>query len=122
MMRLVPAQWAAFEQAALTSFQRRAEDHVRRAYPEVVFGMSPEAIERMIGGAITEALAFGLTREDTVGRFLAYRCELGERFHERPAWAWIGEILGDGARSELGKIDAIDRSLYGGPILPTTSG
>jgi hypothetical protein len=118
VIRLLPEQWAAFEEAALQGYLRRAKLHVRRAYPELVFGVAPEQVDRMLRGLVDEARTFGLTREDTVDRFIAYRCELGERFHEAPPWAWIGAILRDGARSEREKVDDIDRHLYGGPILP----
>lgn len=102
----------------IRGFVLRAMAHVERAYPEVVFDRAPEEIERMLRGLIDEARSFGLSREDTVGRFIDYRCELGERFYEAPAWAWTAAILRDKERSEREKIDALDELLYGGPRLP----
>ena len=117
-LRLSGAQWAAFQESAERGYVRQQRERVRRDYPDVVFGMSPDDVDRMIRGLIDEARGFGLTRRDTVGRFIAYRCELGRRFYEEPVWSRVAAILRDGAMSEREKVDRVDGVYRGGPMLP----
>lgn len=117
-LRLSGAQWAAFRASAERGYIRGQRERVRRDHPDVVFGMSLDDVDRMICGLIDEARGFGLTRRDTVGRFIAYRCELGRRFYEEPLWSRVGAILQDGTMSEREKVDRVDGMFYGGSILP----
>jgi hypothetical protein len=117
-IRFSNEQWAAFQEGAARDYVRRQREHVQRVYPDVVFGMSPDDVDRMIRGLIDEARGFGLTRRDTVGRFIAYRCELGRRFYEEPLWSRVGAILQDGTMSEREKVDRMDGMFYRGSLLP----
>jgi len=118
MVKIRQDKFDAFNKMMEASYIDRMAEYVREAYPEIAFERSsPEEMRGYIGGLVREAGTFGLTNERTVARYIDYRAELGALLTNDPEFEWAMDILRNPHIDEEEKVQRIDMTLFGGPVL-----
>ena len=114
-MKIRPEQMAAFGADRLDELVATAAVMVTTRYPEVAYPRTPEALDTLVRGYISEAVSLGLRSEYAALRYIEYRIEFREGMWLSPDWAWVRDILRDPKLDEFRKIAQIDHLAYGAP-------
>ena len=103
-------QLQAFRRAAVQSFLDRLAEHLRGVAPELVGGLSPQALSDLLWKHIEDAHGYDLEAELDVARYVVLALRQGKGWRETPA---VAEILTSGRLRATEKLNALERLAVG---------
>lgn len=95
MVHIRREQRRAFFFAMSKPFIRRAEDHLRAAFPERRRELGDEAVRASIDHCLERGWDYEIEEDDLLLLYLDVMYTLGLRFDEDPRYPWAREILSD---------------------------
>src|SRR5258708_31687234 len=110
MITIRRQQMEVLEKAQAEQFEHEMAAHIRGRFPRAAFAGEQQALHAFVGESIRLAKTFGVHDIYDLRRFIEFRAEYGENFHELD---WASKILNDKYLSGCGKMEQIDDySLY----------
>lgn len=103
MLKIRNAQIAAFERADAPHFEPRIIQHLKEAFPKHCGFLGEDGIRSVVRYGVTQAGAYGLTKQSAVGLFIDLMLLLGRGFDTDPQLPWAAEILNDETRADQGE-------------------
>lgn len=96
---------------AFQEFHVRIESHLRDSYPELIEGLTPEALSRKVEEAAVTAKKNQIEIELDLCEFVVLTFELGPHFELQAEYNWAKEILADSEMTPAVKIMQINARL-----------
>lgn len=110
MLTIRSQQMEVLETAQAERFEREIAAHIRERFPRAAFVGDDQRLRSFVAESIRLARTFGLHHRFDLRRFIEFRAEYGENFHQLE---WASKILNDKYLSGCGKMEQIDSySLY----------
>jgi len=95
----------SFEDDHRSRWENQLVDHLIRACPESVLGLSEDELRLRIQECEAKANRYHILAANQVASFTQILFEEGFDFDERPPHPWVTEILSDPKRDEYAKVD-----------------
>jgi len=110
MLTIRMQQMEVLGRARAEAFEREMAAHLGRRFPRAHFASGEPHLRSFVAEGIRLGRTFGLSDRFDLRRFLEFRAEYGENFHQLD---WAARILNDKHLSGCGKMEQIDSySLY----------
>jgi hypothetical protein len=107
MLKLRKQHLDAFEAQKVALFKTRVVAHIKAVWPAECAELGDAAVAEIVQGAIKRAVAFGLSSEHDVVRFVDLAFILAADFDTNPLGAWTRPILADRALAPNAKMDRL---------------